>query len=405
MSATHAAAGEVVGSVLLPAIDGQVGYLHHARIAWQHGKINEIQELAGDPPLQSPVLLPGFVDLHIHWPQAHVRGHFSGALLPWLRESIWPAEAEFASKDAALQYAQRFVAAAQRAGTCAGLFFGAPFAQASRVFASVAPRGWLEGPALMERNAPEVLLTPAAELLADLQAHGPHGFAVTPRFAPNLSEAGLAECGKVARHLASPVQSHLSENVDEVAWVQQLFPDACDYLDVYDHAGLLGPRTVLAHGIHLSDRELNRLAQTQTLIAHCPTSNVALSSGRMPLERLREAQVPWVLASDVGAGPRLALLDAMAAFMQVHQGFATIAASEALCRATAIPGHWLSQFDPQLAGLGTLAVGAPAHVVALPRLGTGVAAALHGLLAKPTEQLETLPNKVWCWGQPIRCAP
>ncbi len=349
--------------------------------------------------------MPGFVDLHIHWPQAHVRGRFAGALLPWLRESIWPAEAEFASEDVALRRAREFMAAAQRAGTCAGLFFGAPFAQASRAFAQVAPPGWLEGPALMEVNAPEALLRPATQLLADLEAHGPVGFAVTPRFAPNLSEAGLAACGAVAARLKAPIQSHISENVDEVAWVGQLFPHAVDYLDVYDRAGLLGPRSVLAHGIHLSDRELARLAATGTRIAHCPTSNVALGSGRMPLERLRAAGVNWVLASDVGAGPRLSLLDAMAAFVQVHQGFADSTAAEALCRATAIPGQWLSQFDPQLAGLGTLAVGAPAHVVALPRLGDGVTGALAGYLAKPSELLETLPNKVWCWGEQVARAP
>ncbi|MBI5610332.1 MAG: amidohydrolase family protein [Deltaproteobacteria bacterium] len=395
----------MTGAALLPSVDGEVGYLHRARIAWSAGRITEIQELSGDPLPGEPLLVPGFVDLHIHWPQAHVRGRFGGALLPWLRESIWPAEAEFASADVALRRAREFVAAAQRAGTCAGLFFGAPFAQASRAFAQVAPAGWLEGPALMERNAPDVLLRPAAELLADLEAHGPPVFAVTPRFAPNLSEAGLAACGAVATERSAPIQSHLSENVDEVAWVRQLFREAADYLDVYDRAGLLGPRTVLAHGIHLSDRELQRLAATGTLIAHCPTSNVALGSGRMPLERLRAAGVPWVLASDVGAGPRLALLDAMAAFIQVHQGFADSTAAEALCRATAIPGQWLHQFDPALAGLGTLAVGAPAHLVALPRLGEGVAGALVGCLAKPSELLETLPSKVWCWGEPVGAAP
>jgi guanine deaminase len=277
-------------------------------------------------------------------------------------------------------------------------------------FARIAPRGWLEGPALMEVEAPDVLLRPVQDALVELAARTdwPRGqVAVTPRFAPNVTAAGLRACAEVAARAGAPVQSHLSENPDEVAWVRSLFPRSRDYTAVYGDAGLLGPRTVMAHGIHLSDDELARLAQTGTLIAHCPTSNEALGSGRMPLERLRAAGVAWALATDVGAGPLVSQIDTIAVFLEVHAGHTAVTAAEALCRATAVPGAWLSQFDSGLAGLGTLAAGAPAHVVALPR-PAGVATPdadaetwLRRLVATPRQHLETLPEAVWCWGEAV----
>jgi guanine deaminase len=193
----------------------------------------------------------------------------------------------------------------------------------------------------------------------------------------------------------------LSENLDEVAWVRALFADSLDYTDVYDRAGLLGPRTVMAHGIHLSDRELARLAATGTWIAHCPTSNEALASGRMPLERLRAAGVAWVLATDIGAGPKLSMLDAMRAFVEVHRGHAEALATEVLARGTAIPGRFLAQLQSDLAGLGTFEAGAPAHIVALPRPSGALdaEALLQALLATPRDALETLPIQVVCWGR------
>jgi guanine deaminase len=358
-----------------------------------------------DPaPAEAPLILPGFVDLHIHWPQSHVRGQFSGQLLPWLRESIWPAEAEFAAPALATRRAAEFLHATSRAGTCGGLAFGPPFASASAAFQALAWPGWLEGPALMERHAPAEMLQPVAETLAQLEqlpGWQQRRTAVSPRFAPNVAAEGLALSGQRAREAMLAVQSHLSENTDEIAWVAELFRDSLDYTDVYDRAGLLGPHVVMAHGIHLSDRELARLAATGTLIAHCPTSNEALGSGRMPLERLRGAGVPWVLATDIGAGPQLSQLDTMRAFLNIHKGLADATATEALCRASAVPGHWLGQFDPSLAGLGSLAVGAPAHLVALaPVPGDDAETVLRNVLQAAPANTETLPRAVWVWGQP-----
>ena len=393
--------GQISGAALLPQPGGALHLLPHAELTWQHGRFTAIRALPSPPPTDAPLLLPGFVDLHCHWPQAHVRGQFAGQLLPWLRDAIWPAEAAFADLSLARQHVRQFLAAITRAGTCAGLFFGSPFAESTPVFLEETPRGFLEGPAIMSQNAPKALLRPAQETLAMLHALHSRRVAIAPRFAPNVDLAGLRACGDAARATGWPVQSHLAENREEIAWVRQLFPDARDYTDVYDAAGLLGPRTVLAHGVHLADRELARLAATRTLVAHCPTSNEALGSGRMPIERLWAAGVPWVLATDVGAGPSLSQLHVMQRFLSVHAGHAPVRAGEALARATVIPGAWLAQFDPQLAGLGTLAVGAPAHLVAVTRpVGApdDPELLLQALLAAGHGSLEALPTRVTLWG-------
>lgn len=397
-----AGSGQVTGAVVLPSNELTTQWLPHATIHWSQGRISAVVAQPGPPPPTAPLLIPGLVDLHLHWPQSHVRGQFSGALLPWLREAIWPAEAAFANATVAEVRAKAFLQATARAGTCAGMAFGPPFAAASAIFHRLAWQGWFEGPALMEVLAPLELLQKSATVIAELQqlpGWKDRRTVVSPRFAPNLPAESLALCGAAARRAGLAAQSHLSENLDEVAWVADLFPQARDYTDVYDRAGLLGPHVVMAHGIHLSDLELGRLAATQTLVAHCPTSNEALGSGRMPLERLRRAGVPWVLATDIGAGPLLSQLDTMRAFLIVHKELTDVSACEALCRASAIPGKWLSQFDPLLAGLGTLDIGAPAHVVALPcPAGDSAESVLGSLLTAPPAALEALPTAVWIWG-------
>ncbi len=397
----------VRGSVLTPTATGRVTLRDDAVVVLRNGRVDAVRApIAGDPPATDLLLLPGFVDLHCHWPQSHVRGQFAGALLPWLRESIWPAEAAFSQDDEARRRAATFVSALLRAGTTAGMFFGPPFLAASLRFLDVAPHGMIDGPAMMEVNCPSALQTPAGEMIAAI-ARLPDAtrrrLTIAPRFAPNLTPAGLSACGLAATSLRLRAQSHLSENLDEVAWVGQLFPEANSYTDVYDRAGLLGPHVVMAHGVHLSDGELARLAETGTTIAHCPTSNEALGSGRMPVERLRAAGVPWVLATDVGAGPQLSQLHVMATFLAQHAAAGvTVTAVEALERATSIPGAWLAKGDPALAGLGTLGQNAPAHMTAFARpQGDDPEAVLRGLLAQGGPSYESAARAVWSWGAQV----
>lgn len=391
------------GTVLLPNVQGAVDLIARGRVHFADGRISAVEPLLPDEPCDNHLILPGFVDLHCHWPQAHVRGQFSGQLLPWLRDSIWPAEAAFADDAYALLCAEQFLTDAVSAGTCAALLFGPPFVSASQQFYTVAPAGFIDGPALMECNAPPELMRSVAEMLADLSrlpAHLLEKIVISPRFAPNMTADGLRLAGKFAKDNALPCQSHLSENLDEIAWVKQLFPDALDYTDVYDRAGLLHAKSVMAHGVFLSDRELARLAESQTMLAHCPTSNVALGSGRMDLAQLRKHGVRWVLATDVGAGPLLSQLDTMRTFLAIHQEHVSVTATEALCRSTAIPGQFLADIEPNLSGLGTLAVGAPAHLAIFDRpAGNEAETILLNLLTNPRESLETLPVEVVLWGR------
>ncbi|MSP91554.1 MAG: guanine deaminase [Myxococcales bacterium] len=403
-SSLAGADGFCEGSILLPAASGALGWLPHGRVQWQGGRVRAVHALPAGPVPPS-VFVPGFVDLHCHWPQSHVRGQFGGTLLDWLRDAIWPAEEAFADSSVACARVDAFVAEVTAAGTCAGLFFGPPQVAASVAFANVAPHGFFAGPALMEVNAPPALLQPVAESLAQLQREPElrKCMAVSPRFAPNLTEAGLRRAGDVARATGWPVQSHVAETREEVAWVRELFPAARSYVDVYRRAGLLGPRTVLAHAVHVSDRELEQLAATGTVIAHCPTSNEALRSGRMPLERVRARGVRWVLATDVGAGPKLSLLDVIRVALVAHIGAAAITPGEALCRATAIPGAFLAALDPDLKGLGTFEIGAPAHVVEFTRpVGAHADDVVRGL-AGSAGDLDRLPRRVVRWG--LACSP
>jgi len=408
------------GLVVLPTADGQVSLLRDGVVRWRDGRIVDLDaggtttaEAAQAPRPgndRAMLIAPAFVDLHCHWSQGHVRGRFSGNLLDWLRDSIWPAEAELADMARARQLGEDFLAALLGAGTGAALLFGPPFLAASERFLAIAPRGFFDGPAIMERNGPESMLRPATEMLDSIAALAPdcrQRIAISPRFAPNLSEAGLERCAEIAGEFGLLCQSHLSESLQEVAWVRELFPEARDYTDVYDQAGLLGPRFVVAHGVHLRDRELQRLAETRTVLAHCPTSNEALSSGRMPLERVRRHGVRWVLATDVGAGPLLSQWDTIRACLEVHaRERVEVAACEAFCRATVIPGSVLADQDRALAGLGTLQTGAPAHLVAYSMPAgcderSDAEEILRSLAFSDRDDLEQLPDAIVHWGRPF----
>ena len=219
------------------------------------------------------------------------------------------------------------------------------------------------GPALMDRTGPpELLLDAAAAEIAMQQLVERFGdrLAVTPRFAVSCSEALLAACGRLARRNRLLVQTHLSENPDEIAMVAEQFIEAEDYLSVYEAAGLVGPRTLLAHAIHCSDDAYRRIAAAKATIAHCPTSNVALGSGRMPIERVVAAGARLCLGTDVGAGPDLCMLDVLRTFVDVHDGYYPTDASVTLPLATRAGARALGMGDR-----GEIAVGMRADLAVL----------------------------------------
>ena len=349
------------------------------------------------------VLVPGFVDVHIHWVQHHVRGRFQSDLMEWLREHIWPEEAGFEADDFARHHARAFFADTVRAGTTLGMAYSSPHLSALRLAGEEARGDWLLGNAIMEKAAPEPLrraspdnVDQVAPLLAEL---GHERYAITPRFALNCSAGLMRDLGELARREDAFVQTHLSESVNEIREIRAAFPEAEDYTDVYDRAGLLGPRSVLGHCIHLSQREHDTLARHRAWIAHCPSSNEALGSGRMYLAAVRRHGTRYALASDVGAGPSHSMLHVMQRFLAQHrQAGETVTPQEALYRATLAGAECLGRGDRA----GSLTSGRRADFVVLPAPAAGVAAEdwFEELLAGEARDLETRPLQTWIGGAP-----
>ena len=290
---------------------------------------------AGDRPADAAtaldvrpwVAMPGLVDLHVHLPQIPNAGVGAGMdLLAWLERYIFPLEREFDDAASAERLAPAAFRAFAAAGTTTALLYGAVFAPSlDAAFRAAEAHGIraIIGKVMMDRVTYDESIDPATILERSLREsvelcsrwhmadHGRLRYAFTPRFAVSCTEEMLRESAAAARAAGAYWQTHVSEDRGEIEQVARLFPDARDYVDVYDRAGGLGERTILAHAIHLSDRELARLVETDTRVAHCPASNLFLASGVMPLGRYLEAGLAVGLGSDVAGGPDLSIFTAM----------------------------------------------------------------------------------------------
>ena len=272
------------------------------------------------------VLLPGMVDLHAHLPQLPNAGLGAGMdLLAWLERYIFPLERAFD-----VPTAERVAPAAWRAfaaaGTTTALVYGAVYkASLDATFRAAEAHGIraIVGKVMMDRVTYDPTIDPSSILDRTLAesarlierwhgaADGRLRYAVTPRFAVSCTAELLRESAALAASTGAYWQTHVSEDQGEIAEVARLFPEAIDYVDVYDRAGGLGERSVLAHAVHLSDRELSRLVETGTRVAHCPISNLFLASGVMPLGRYLDAGLSVGLGSDVAGGPDLSIFSVM----------------------------------------------------------------------------------------------
>lgn len=273
----------------------------------------EILELRGG------VLLPGFVDTHIHYPQVRVLGGLGMPLLEWLERHTLPEEAKFGDAGYARAVAVEFLAGLASHGTTTALVFGSHFAGAVEEFFSQASASGLRivaGQVLADRMLrPELHTTPerayreGQALIRRWHGQGRLLYAVTPRFSLSASEGLLEACAALLRETpGARFTSHINENVQEIEVVRGLFPEARDYLDTYERAGLLGRRSVLAHNIHVSGRELGSMAAHRCTAAHCPCSNSSLGSGFFPLARHLAAGVHVSLGTDVGGGTGFGML-------------------------------------------------------------------------------------------------
>jgi guanine deaminase len=270
------------------------------------------------------VVLPGMVDLHAHLPQVPNAGvGYSLDLLTWLDRLTFPTERAWADPTVAERLAPAIFEAFAAAGTTTVLAYGVVYEAAMEAAFRAAETHGIRailGKVMMDRVTYDPSIERSSILERSLREsaglidrwHGADdgrlGYAVTPRFAVSCTAEMLRESAALARATGTWWQSHVSEDPGEIEEVARLFPDATDYVDVYDRAGALGERTILAHAIHLSDGEVARLVECGVRIAHCPSSNLFIGAGVMPLARWRSAGLTVGLGSDVSGGPELSLL-------------------------------------------------------------------------------------------------
>jgi guanine deaminase len=275
------------------------------------------------------LITPGFIDTHVHMPQLEVIASHGADLLDWLTHYTFPAELAYADAAVSRAGAARFADALLAHGTTAAVVFPTVHrVSAEAMFEAAAARGMrcITGKVLMDRHAPDGLRDDVeqaerdcTELIEHWHGRERQAYALTVRFAPCSTPAQLAMAGRL---LASwpdlYLQTHVAENRAEVAWAAELFPAARSYLDVYHRHGLLGPRSVLAHGIWLDDADRALLAATGAAIAHCPSSNLFLGSGLLDWQALADAGAAVTLASDVGGGTSLCMQRTMAEAYKVQ---------------------------------------------------------------------------------------
>ncbi len=292
------------------------------------------------------IIVPGFIDCHVHFPQLDIVASYGAQLLDWLNLYAFPAEARFADEDYAREIADVFLNELLRNGTTTALVFGTVHAHsADAILAAAESRGMrlIAGKALMDSNCPDELQDTPESAYADSKAlierwHGKDrlGYAITPRFALTSSAEQLAAAGQLAgEHPDVWIHTHLAENRAEVEEIARLFPKSRSYLDVYDHYGLLRERSVFAHCLHIDDEDRSCMAAKGGAAAFCPTSNLFLGSGLFDLRAMHAANVRVGLGTDIGGGTSLSLLrTASEAYKVLHLQDQALPASRALYLAT-----------------------------------------------------------------------
>ncbi len=278
------------------------------------------------------LIVSGFIDTHIHFPQTEMIASYGEQLLEWLSTYTFPTERKFSDRDYAAEIAEIFLDELLRNGTTTALVFTTVFPQSTDAFFEAAQRRNLRmiaGKVMMDRHAPEYLTDTAAssytetkQLIEKWHKCDRLLYAVTPRFAVTSSPDQLSAASRLLQEFPDVyLHTHLSENVKEVAYVAEVFPESAGYLDVYDQAGLVGERSIFAHGVQLTDQEFTRLAETKSAIAFCPTSNLFLGSGLFKLEKAKSKETPVKvgLGTDVGAGTSFSILRTACAAYQVAQ--------------------------------------------------------------------------------------
>lgn len=278
------------------------------------------------------LLMAGFVDTHVHYPQTGVIASYGEQLLEWLNRYTFPAEAQFKDKAHADKAATFFFDECLRNGiTTSSVYCTVHPQSVDAIFEEAKRRGLrtVAGKVMMDRNAPDSLTdTPQSaydqsrDLIARWHDNGRCTYAITPRFAPTSSPEQLDMAGALWKEFpAVLMQTHISENEQEVSWVKDLFPESRDYLDVYERYGLLRPGANFGHAIHLEEREISAIRDAGAAISHCPTSNTFIGSGLFKMKDLRDGPQPVSvgLATDIGGGTSFSMFDTMKSAYEIAQ--------------------------------------------------------------------------------------
>ena len=303
------------------------------RILWRGARmvVPEAYRAAPTDDFGDCLILPGFIDAHIHFPQYRMLAAPGKDLLDWLSRFTFPEEARYGDAAYAAAAAEKFLDRLITHGTTSAMVFSSVHKQCAETLFAAAERrrmAIITGKTMMDRDVPATVSDTAEEggreseaLYRRWHGKGRLRYTVSPRFAVTSSEAQLKVSGELMQSLPGALlQTHLSESLGEIALIRKLYPNDKDYTDVYDRFGLLGDRSLFAHGVHLSERECQRLSETASIVAHCPTSNMFLGSGLMSMAQLRKPSRPVRLAvgTDVGGGTSYSMLATLGAAYQVQ---------------------------------------------------------------------------------------
>ncbi|HEU5136217.1 MAG TPA: guanine deaminase [Steroidobacteraceae bacterium] len=396
MSKLTAIRGPVVtytGDAFLDGLESTMRYEPDAIVAMADGRITHFgpaaqvrAQLPDDTGVleygKDTVIMAGFIDCHVHYPQTQIIGAFGRQLIDWLDKYTFIAEQQFADEVHAREVARVFLRECLRNGTTSAAVYCTVHPQSVDAFfeesAKLGTR-MIAGKVLMDRNAPAALTDTAQKgydessaLISRWHGKGRQLYAVTPRFAASSTPEQMEMAGALwHEHPGTYLQSHVSENRDEVAWVKELYPQRGGYLDVYDHYRQLGPRSIYGHGIWLTEQELQRCHESGTALAHCPTSNQFLGSGLFNLaSATKPARAVRVgLATDIGAGTSFSMLQTLNEAYKVAQlNGNTLSAGHAFYLATRGTAKALYLEDQ----IGSIAVGMEADVIVLDLKSTPI---------------------------------
>ena len=389
-----------------------VRYLEDGLLVIENGKIKDFgtyeqlqEKYAGIDAIAYPdkLIMPGFIDTHIHYPQTAMMAAYGEQLLEWLSKYTFPTEAKFKDKNYAAAIATVFLDELLKNGTTTALVFAAVFPESVDAFFEEAERRNLRmiaGKVMMNRNAPDFLLDTAQSSYDETKAliekwhqKGRLLYAVTPRFAITSTDEQLDLAGKLLSEFPDVyLHTHLSENVNEVQFVAELFPNSKGYLDVYDQAGLVKEKSIFAHGVQLTDQEFKRLSETKSAISFCPTSNLFLGSGLFKLHQAKSTETPVKvgLGTDIGAGTSFSLLQtANEAYKVVQLQGEKLSSFKALFLATLGGARALSLEDK----LGNFEIGKEADFIVLDPKATPAMALRNADF--PVKTLEDIADKAF----------